>query len=480
MNNFLKIIHCCIQEESNTEQNNNEMEVPIKNDKEKDKNIEKGKEKEIDIEKNKPQLQIIDNDDPIIKDSSNVVTNDNNNTTTLNNINNTLTNVNNTLNNVNNTLNNVNNTLNNTNNILNNINNTINNTNDTTKNTSSIIIENMNNLNVVKNNFNNNKTDEKGKNYKIPHLTPLKKRIIYSNSISHNYFNIKKAINNNFESKKNLGSIISKSKQSKNNISNNGSILTLNNLILTTQNQNTQEEKKNELGFKLLLSGELVFWKELIISSNGIKNSLRKDKNGHVFFFFINILNKAGDAYNDLIINFFYQEQDKNIIETKTGRVFEIFYNKKIKEYILHFLHANLILYCKVNNFIYFVIGKEYYFLLGNIFVSFIVKKISPIERKIHIQIEVENNKPIIYTFSQNQAPIKIGRNNSDINIFNSSISKKHGIIEYSKNMETFYYKDLGSTNGSTLIIKDGDTLKIKGEMNFKLEDVPFKIQEIP
>ena len=38
----------------------------------------------------------------------------------------------------------------------------------------------------------------------------------------------------------------------------------------------------------------------------------------------------------------------------------------------------------------------------------------------------------------------------------------------------------MGSSNGSTLIIKAGDTLKIKGEMNFKLEDVPFKIQEIP
>ena len=38
----------------------------------------------------------------------------------------------------------------------------------------------------------------------------------------------------------------------------------------------------------------------------------------------------------------------------------------------------------------------------------------------------------------------------------------------------------MGSTNGSTLIIRIGDTLKLKGEMNFKLEDVLFKIQEIP
>ena len=108
------------------------------------------------------------------------------------------------------------------------------------------------------------------------------------------------------------------------------------------------------------------------------------------------------------------------------------------------------------------------------------VKKKSPIEKVITIEIEIENKKPMKYTFNQNQAPIKIGRANCEINICNSSISKKHGIIEYSKNSQSFYFKDMNSTNGSTLIIKVGDTLKIKGEMNFKLEDVPFKIQEIP
>ena len=486
MKSFLKIIHCCFQEETNIKSNNFEMKVPIINEKDKDsdkeinKDIDKIMEKEIEIENNKTKSMIKDKYDHIIIDSSHIITNDNNNTmnNTLNNLNNTLTNVNNTLNNVNNTLNSVNNTLNDTKNILNNTNNTLNKTNNIINN--NIIIEGQNNVKIINNNFIRNKSDEKVKDYKMPNLTPLKKRIIYSNSISHNYINIKKAINNDFESKKNLGTIISKSKQSKNNISNYGSILTLNNLILTNQNQNNQEEKIIEMGFKLLLSGELIFWKELIISSNGIKNSLRKEKNDHVFFGVKNILNKKGDAYNDIIINFFYQEQDKNIIETKTGRVFDIFYNKKLKEYILHFLHANLILYCKINNFVYFVLGKYYYFLLGNIFVSLNVKKTSPLERIINVQVEVENNKPLQYTFKQNQAPIKIGRNNCEINIFNSSISKNHGIIEYSKNMQTFYYRDLGSTNGSTLIIKEGDTLKIKGEMNFKLEDVPFKIQEIP
>ena len=133
------------------------------------------------------------------------------------------------------------------------------------------------------------------------------------------------------------------------------------------------------------------------------------------------------------------------------------------------------------NNFVYFDIGKEYYLLLGNAIITIIVIKTSPIGKTIIVQVEIENNKPIKYSFNQNQTPIKIGRiNNSEIPIFSSSISKRHGVIEYSKNIQSFYYKDMGSTNSSTLLVKKGDFLKIKGEMNFKLEDVPFKIQEIP
>ena len=147
---------------------------------------------------------------------------------------------------------------------------------------------------------------------------------------------------------------------------------------------------------------------------------------------------------------------------------------------MLHFLHPNLILYYKINNFFYFNFGKEYYFLLGNIFMSIYIQKAPSSEKIINIQIELENNKSLRYCFTQNQTPIKIGRAKSEINIFSSSISKRHGIIEYSKITQSFYYKDMGSTNGSTLIIKAGDIIKMKGEKNYKLEDIPFKIQEIP
>ena len=343
-----------------------------------------------------------------------------------------------------------------------------------TNNTSTLnITNNTSNNNIIDetyNNFNNNENKIKNKIQKEILFSSSRNGIIFSKCISNN--------NNNIESKKMSESLISKSNIS-NHTSNKGTIFTLNDLILINQNQ--EEEKDYEIGSKLLLSGELFFYKEIIISTNGIKNSLRKEKkDDHVFFGLKNILNSYNDSYNDLIINFFYQKEDSDLIETNTGRVFEIYYNKKGKEYMLHFLHPNLILYYKINNFVYFSIGKEYYFLLGNIFMSICVQKISPIEKIIDIQIEIENEKPYKYTFNQNQAPIKIGRGRSEVNIISPSISKKHGIIEYSKISQTFYYKDMGSTNGSILIIRAGDILKLKGEMNYRLEDVPFKIQEIP
>ena len=256
------------------------------------------------------------------------------------------------------------------------------------------------------------------------------------------------------------------------------SVLTLNDLDLYVK----IPEEKQENCSKLLLTGELFFDKELIIQTNGLINSMRKMKDDHVFF---GIKCKSNASccfnYNDIIINYLYQIEEEDAIETDTGRIFEIFYNKTSKDYSLKFLHPTLILYYKINNFVYFNTGKEYYVLLGNVIMTINVVKNSPMEKTIIIQIEAENNRPKTYSFNQNQTPIKIGRtNNNELPIYNQSISKRHGLIEFSNHIQSFYYRDLGSTNSSTLLIKEGDFLKIKGIMNFKLEDTPFRVQEIP
>ena len=252
------------------------------------------------------------------------------------------------------------------------------------------------------------------------------------------------------------------------------SVITLNDLVLNLKN--TDEIHEN--GSKLLISGELLFYKEIIIQTYGLKNTRRKQSDDHVYFGLKNQKNPSSCFnYNDIIINYVSCEQTESV-ETTTGRVFEIFYNKTSKDYTLKFLHPNLILYYKINNYVYFNTGKEYYLLLGNVFITINVIKNSPMEKAIVIQIENENNN---YTFNQNQTPIKIGRtNNNDLPIYSQSISKRHGIIEFSNNIQSFYYRDLGSTNSSTLLIKENDNLKIKGIMNFKLDDTSFRIQEIP
>ena len=92
------------------------------------------------------------------------------------------------------------------------------------------------------------------------------------------------------------------------------------------------------------------------------------------------------------------------------------------------------------------------------------------------MQTEIENEKPKKYFFRPKEMPIKIGRINCNINITKPSISKIHSVIDFTD--DNFYYKDCGSTNGSTLVIKKDDTLKISGTMNFKLENKSFKIKE--
>ena len=445
MDKILNIIPCCKKEELNNIQSKYEINVPQEKNENNDLNS-----KNISFSPEKTEFKHLD--------SSNLKSSEINNNTTLNENHNTTNN----------------NTIeenSNINSFINNLNENINNTN--------IITENKN-FNSSQTQININKVDT----FAIPNKeesTPSKNNnISNSNLIPSPIKNYYKTYNNS-ESQKNFPQNnffkMSSSKNCKESNSNKETILTLNDLVLI-QNH---EEKYSEIGSKLLLSGELFFWKEIILQTNGIKNSLRKEKDEHVFFGLKNKPNFAGALYNDLIINFFWHQDDVDMIEKNTGRVFEIYYNKKTKDYTLKFLHPNLILYYKINNFVYFNTGKEYYLLLGSVFITINVKKTSPIEKTIIIQVEIENNKPIKYSFNQNQAPIKIGRiNNSEIPIFNSTISKRHGIIEYSKNIQCFYYKDMGSTNSSTLLVKEGDNLKIKGEMNFKLEDVPFKIQEIP
>jgi len=226
---------------------------------------------------------------------------------------------------------------------------------------------------------------------------------------------------------------------------------------------------------KLILSGELFLNDIIEIDKFGMKNGLRKKHDGIAIFGIKNNKENSKISIYDYLIDI---KQDENHKNSKAGKVFEIFLDKKQKVYVLYFSHNSLLLYYKINNSLFFDIDKEYYLILGDIFLTIGVKKSSNSNEKvINIQVDTEDDKPKKYSFERKDIPIKIGRVNSNINISKPSISKAHGIIDISNNM--FFYNDLKSTNGSTLLLKEDDILKIKGEMNFKLDDISFKIKEI-
>ena len=224
---------------------------------------------------------------------------------------------------------------------------------------------------------------------------------------------------------------------------------------------------------KLLLTGDLFSNHILEINKYGLKNGLRK-KRDSMSIFGIKEKNKTGHSFDYYLDKDKFGENNSNI----GGKVFEIFINKKSKAYTLYFLHNSLILYYKINNKVFFETERDYYIILGDLFLTITVKKNPDGKGKvIHIQREIENEKPNKYSFEPKDMPVKIGRVNCHINISRPSISKIHSMVDFSN--DEFYYKDCESTNGSTLLIREDDCLKLNGEMSFKLEDISFKIKEV-
>ncbi len=244
-------------------------------------------------------------------------------------------------------------------------------------------------------------------------------------------------------------------------------IISYNNNQIKNKSLKNLDENNNEPKTKLILSGELFDNKIVEINKNGMKNSLRKKNDG------ISIFGIKNNNNNIHIYDYNLNLKNNEI----TGKIFKIFYDRNIKAYILKFINSSMILYYKINDLVYFYIEKDYYLIVGDIFLTINIKKYND-KKQINIQVEVENEKSKKYTFNQEEMPIKIGRSNCNINIQRNSISKIHSFICFSNDI--FYYKDAKSTNGSSLLIKEEDFINIKGDMNFKLENTSFKIKEIP
>ena len=250
------------------------------------------------------------------------------------------------------------------------------------------------------------------------------------------------------------------------------------NSIINFNKFNTSlKDKSFNIKTLLVLSGDLFSNETIEINKYGMKNGLRQKHDGLTIFG----LKESTDIPNTHSCDYYFsdiEKIDENKNKKLTGKVFEIYLNKKDKKYTLYFLHNSLILYYKIKNDVLLNLNKDYFLIIGDIFITVHIKRNNSNNQKmIYIQAELENEKPKKYSFSSNETPIKIGRVNCQVEIKKPSISKLHGLIDY-KN-DNFYYKDCGSTNGSTLLIREDDSLKIKGKMNLKLGDISFKISEV-
>ena len=226
---------------------------------------------------------------------------------------------------------------------------------------------------------------------------------------------------------------------------------------------------------RLKISGELFSNKTLEIDKFGLKRSLKKRLDGIISFG----IKAMDESPTNNKYDYIFEQNVVTKINKKRkhnpGKVFDILLDKKEKRFVLFYTHPTLLLYYKINNKLALEYDKDHYLILGSIFLSINIKK--SLKIKINIEIELENEKSQKYTFEIKDLPIKIGRSNCNINIPKPSVSKLHSSIDYEN--DTFFYKDEKSTNGSTLLIKEDDFLKLKGKMSFKLEDMSFNVNEI-
>jgi len=211
-------------------------------------------------------------------------------------------------------------------------------------------------------------------------------------------------------------------------------------------------------------------------------NGLRKKNDGQTFFGILSEKDYTDTYYNDYIINI-STPAGNNQTTSSTGRIFNIYYSKITNDYFLHLMNGSYNIYYLIENNYYFSNNnKDVFIIIGKCLLTINQKEIVNNKKVINIKVDCEeNNTENSYDFNEDESPITIGRKiDSKIFINNSSISKEHGVIMFSKEIKNFYYKDLKSTNGSILFMREDDTLKIKGEMRCKLNDIIFKILEIP
>lgn len=136
------------------------------------------------------------------------------------------------------------------------------------------------------------------------------------------------------------------------------------------------------LSSKLLISGELFWNKSIIIDHFGMQNGLRKKQDGQAYFGLSNSKDYTGTYLNDLVLNF---TCGKATSANSTGRVFDISFQKKTNDYQLYMIHSSLMLNYYIENYFYFEYEREYFMMLGKVFMTFSTRKKDKMYEIYHI-----------------------------------------------------------------------------------------------
>ena len=252
-------------------------------------------------------------------------------------------------------------------------------------------------------------------------------------------------------------------------------------LLFSKKNCFSNEEIENN--YKLILSdfeGDLLYGKNIKINAAGIKNSLRKQKDGITFFG----IKTNNESKSDFILNLhkIFLNHKKKIIEN----IFAIYFDKNENKYYLQsFINeSGENIYFKINETGHQIKNKDK-FLIGDVIFSVELENNNNDIRIILNNLENENNT-LNYIFKKPSKgkKIVIGRSRKcNVYLTSNLLSKVHCniIFDYDKNCYLLKdgYNEKFSTNGTWYVInKKIDIINNKVDDYFKIGKKILKIEK--
>lgn len=231
---------------------------------------------------------------------------------------------------------------------------------------------------------------------------------------------------------------------------------------------------------ELRLSNELVWGKEVLIDRYGIKMGKRKNKKGVSIFGVGSTEVQCDNGYtNDFVINL-----KNNDLGNVNVAIFSIEFEKCHEKFLLKRLSKKVKVFLSAIQGIELVKERDHCFYVGKVKLKIKLLGECGNENEVNnnnrcqLTIKVKKDKNDWQEQTFTSFPVTIGRSSGAVIIKNNSISKVHAIIDYNKEFDIYYIKDMQSTNGTYKSIHYEDHVVIKDEMVFKVFETKLIVEE--